>query len=596
MSRFNRFQFSLNHVALILVAGLYLSAVIYRFQVREEMEPEGYEVLRIAHKRLEPGYRDALDLVIRDFEEMKRRQGEPVKVHQITVSQHLYEPWLNTQLVGGTVPDIVQMPETKVQAPADWIERFFFSLDEMTAVPNPWNDFDFLLQLADDLDLHRNVPPKLAAQDASLGEPLTLAERIGELSAGERALLEKSSHMQSFFDGMLGGYNYAARKHFTFTTIASQQRVFYNKELLKKATGSEVPPDSLGEFFATCEALRRLKSPEGRAIIPIAATRTVPEQVLIDRYQTPFTFFAYHPFDRHLVGDTRDSYWLLQAGKLSLDLPEILAFYEFCREFVSYCTPGFQAVDHDNATFQFVQGRAAMRITGVENAAGLFEQCPFPIGIMSFPLPAPGEKYAGFARYDVRESNRSGGQFGLTRQTKNLRLAQDFMRFWTSMVWNERFNRFAQLVPVIKGADPAPRLEPFRPTRTGISGASGVPSFNQGGNPLWNEYLTEFWRYLSGELDYDAFIAAIRKRFFDPQFGIDRQWFNQWDQEQRLRRIRNNDYQALAAKQILYDRYSEDDQRRLNFQLYSVVPQPLSTHPLQFDLINRENPRPFPEY
>lgn len=555
---------NLNLVAAVLVVGIYIASLTFRAKLKREETPPGYIVVRIAHSRLEPGYREALDLIIKDFEELKLRQGVKVKVKQMAVANQFYEAWLNTQLIGGTAPDMVQMPQGRVQGAVDYMERYFFSLDEITSKPNPYNEFTVIEDLVGDLDLNRNVADDLKTEVPELAAPLTVRQAVEHLDPADRAFLRNSTHRDTFFDGMLGGYNYGATKYYTFTTVASQMRIFYNQEIFRRAQGSDRPPQSLGEFFRLCEKIQRLKTSDGVPIIPIAATKYLPDEVFNSKYRPSFlyTMNLQYSRDEGVVGD----YGYLQRGMLSFDDPQIRAYYDFTRAFSRYCTPGYQSVERDNATFAFVQGRAAMRFSGAENAASLFKQTKFPIGVMPFPVPAPGERWSQYACFPAREVNRSSGQFALTRGSENPSLAQEFMYFWTSYIWNERFNMFAELVPVIKGSRPSARMTPFTPLQTGIS--SNTATFNQGGTTLWTDYKAEAWRFFSGEVEYEEFVDAFMEKVEDPYFGVNRYRYDAYMGGVRGERIKQANQNIAAARMLMYDARSEEDQTRYNYTVF----------------------------
>lgn len=555
-----------SYLALLVVGAVYAWSIAHRILARESGTPEGYEVLRISHCRLEPGYREALELIIRDFEEVQARRGHKVKVQQIPIASRFYEAWLITQLTGQSAPDICQQPLSREQRYAEYYEQFFFPLDEISAQPNPWHEFAEVLALCGDLDLHRNLPEPLRRQSPDLATSWTVREAIGQFSPAQRALLENSSHRETFVDGMLGGYNYSAARYYNFTTVASQLRILYNRRMVEEATGRPELPETLGAWLQACEALGKQQSPTGRPLIPISATKDTTDLVLYQIYYHAFRYPHFFPRQNPAFGiGTVTTLGEMYFGRWSLRDRELQAYFEFARAFSALCTPGYQSVEKDGAVFSFVQERAAMIPAQAEDVASLYSQCRFPLGVMRFPIPGPGESWSDVVYYPKREVNRSRGQFSLAKQSAHPELARDFMYFWTSAIWNERFNRYAQLVPVIRFTRPAERLVPFLPDETGIT--TFGPEFKTPSGSIWADYRGEEWKYLSGETDFKTFIDGVENKLSDPFYGIPREWAGNFLNIRYGGRAKEASCALESARRMVLELDDAEGERR---RLYSV--------------------------
>jgi ABC-type glycerol-3-phosphate transport system substrate-binding protein len=554
----------------VLVTLVYGISVVRHFHVTQGLGDDGEQtVLRISHSRLEPGYGEALDAVIADFVEYKARQGVAVKVEQLAVAGGFYEAWLNTQLVGGTAPDIVEQPPNKYQENGVYYSTYFRQLDELTNQPNPFNDFPRLREELGDLDLHRNAPELIKGQHPTLAEPLTVAEAIEQIDPTTREILRRQGHRATFSDGMLGGYNFSIAHYYRFILSASQRRIVYNQEMIEAATGSPHPPQTLDAFLAMCEKLEELENDEGKPIIPLAATRDIPEWVFHDVYRWAFFWAESYRLGGDLLFGLANGHWAeYQAGNWSFETPAVEAFYSFAREFSTHLTPGYQSLDRASSTFDFIQGRAAMRITETEEASSIFLQAKFPVGVMRFPFPAPGDRWYEYAPYPRREYNRATGQFSLSKQSTHPDLALEFMQFWTSRIWNERFNRFADLVPVIASAKPAERLEPFLPVEAGVLGIQGGLTFGHPSLPPEAIRIGEETRFLSGEIDYQTYAEKVDQAYGDRRYGIDRTVAISWDREWRNAKQADRNISTLAARELLLPSPEGINEHALNYMIF----------------------------
>lgn len=557
------------NLILILLLAVYAISILYQCRSRGISTSDGTQVIRISHSRLEPGFADAMNAVIADFREYKARQGVSVDVQQIAVSNNYYEAWLNTQLVGGTAPDIAEQPPGKLQGYEVYYTTYFHILDSWIAQQNPFNDFEKIQSIIGDLDLNRNAPAAIVAEYPDLGEVFTVSQAIAGMDPTLRDIMRNQSHQATFVEGMRAGYNFETAHFYRINLSASQTRIIYNKNLFEAAQGHTNAPQTLEEFLALCEKLTQLRTPGNSPIVPIAATRETPQSVFHVGYLDSFTWSHSYQLSDHLLFGQRGSHYESYAdGRWSMDSPSLRAFYEFAREMSRYMTPGYQSLDRASSMFDFIQQRAAMRITDIEEASSVLLQADFPMGIMSYPYPAPGDRWSEFAVYPLSMFSLASGQFSISRQSENTDLALEFLQFITSRIWNERFNRFANLIPVVQNAVASEPLRPYQELRTGTMGMPSKIMFRQSGHLAETIQSGEEWRYLSGEIDYDTFAERLHAAYNNPSHGVDRilatTWNNQW---RRIKQVDRNTT-LFNGRELLLAPENEVDRDPLYYMLF----------------------------
>ncbi len=379
-------------IALTLLGIAYFLAILSQCRVERETDPGDAIVSHLVHWQLEAGYREAMQAVIDDFQTLKAREGETVRIIQRAVPEQYYDPWLNTNLVGGTAPDIIQIQ-------GNWwrlntLLENFRQIDTLIGEPNRFNDFPYLVETIGDLDLHRNLSPPQREMDPQLREPLVLADYVAALPSDLKDFLRTKPLKATFTDGMIGGFNYDLGAYYSYPLSAAPQRLFFNKDLLRQV-GYEEPPVALHEFLEMCEKLRTLESPGGVPLVPIAAFNDIARDFPLERWARPFTWRLAHDFDFLMTGDPPFSgvYAAWETGEWSFDHPRARAYFKSARELASHFMPGFMSMQRDQATFAFVQERAAMTIAGATDAGYLFGATEFEIGVTRVPLPGPGDPH-----------------------------------------------------------------------------------------------------------------------------------------------------------------------------------------------------------
>ena len=473
-----------NTVGLAVLLVVISMSIIRVMSIQKKLFDPDKTIIRIAHWQLELGYRDAMQDVIDEYE----RLHPEVEVLQMPVTERIYGQWLNTQLISGTAPDLAEIGMARMAADEQYILRFFVPLTELIEKPNPYNH----------------------------GTPL-----------------ENLPWRETFADGMRGGYKELLKDYYAAPTCMVTFRLFYNKDLLREATGSNRPPETFGELSAACEAIRDYARRHGNTkMVPIAGSG-YSTAFFLYRYIVPFTSDFELQLDSDLDGEISlsETYTAFVKGRISMNTPAIRAFYECLKELFSYFPEGFLSIGREMAAFQFVQGNAGMICTGSYDAMSLFKQDKFDVGVMDFPIPGKSERWGEYISGRVNEAGISAGAgYGVYKLAKNREVAIDFLQFLTSLKYNEMFNRKTEWLPVIITAKTSERMAPFMPDPRGFY--SGV-SFSYG------SYTStimdgEQKRFLSGELDdYNEFAATVEKALRNEKVGGDKAWAKEYDDKRR---------------------------------------------------------------
>lgn len=424
--------------------------------------------LRFAHWHLQSGLREAYDEIISEYE----RLNPHVSVEQLVIPQRVWPAWHRTQLVGGTAPDLIELG-TDRGLTDELLARYYVPLTPWIETPNPYN-----------------------AGTALAGIPWR----------------------ETFIDGLMseGSFNPRLADFYGVPTALFTIRIFYNRDLLRRITGSEEPPSTYAELIALCERTRAWSEERGLGLVPIAGSR-VNAPLLLGAYLRSQLQSASRDLasDFTLVSDQRagavDSKTLAAAfltGRWSFETPAIRDALALARELGRQMQPGFAQLEREDATFAFTRGRALMIATGTFDASSLRQEAKFPLGV--FALPLPGDDTPHFGRNVLgppsEASKTLAGVFGLTRQSRHPEQAVDFLRFLTSRTNNARFAERSQWLPVIVGLDAPDSIRPFAAVVEG---------------PVDGADLTGQWLSLTGYNAIKRAFQANQHLLFSPDGGTE---------------------------------------------------------------------------
>lgn len=501
-------------ILLILLAGGWSVMRVSSIQ-RNTGSSDGYTEIRIAHWQLEAGFRDALDVVIKDY--IALHPDKKIRIVQLPVTEKVYAQWLNVNLIAGTPPDIAEMGRGLSQR-GDSVAKYYIPLGREIGKPNPYNAPQYL--------------DTMEVRDPALMERLATAP-----------------WRETLVDGMRGGWQDSLQDYYAIPTSFFTVRMFYNKTLFREALGSDAPPRTLAELLDACERLSVWAKDKPYRFFPIAGTG-YHRYMFVNNYRIPFTHGYQDVADVDLSCDISniESWIAFQTGKAKVGDPPYRAYMEVVRRICEQFNPNFAAMDRDQAISAFAQGRSALMASGSWDAASVFLASDFEVGICTFPMPAPGEPYGEYGRFPINEASTNGGcAFGIPKTCPNKELALDFLRFLTSQKWGGKFNELNGFLPITIGTLPSEQMREFMPNPYGV-----LAHLNFGdGYDLATKIEGVLDKYLGGELDFAGYEQAVTQLFADGQADFDRIWYKTWEKTVDNTRSLERTIAVLAARELL---------------------------------------------
>jgi raffinose/stachyose/melibiose transport system substrate-binding protein len=403
-----------------LLGAVYLASAFYVLRLRTKTDPHGPPrlVIRFAHWQLESGMREAFDLVAKRYMELH----PDIRVEQFAVPGRVYRQWLSTQLAAGTVPDLVCFNSTD-QSDIATLPRNFQPITRWVDEPNPYN--------------------------------------AGTRLAGVR-------WRDTFIDGGRNRATYIDqyRNYFAVGLSAHSMRIFYNKQLLREITGSDVPPQDFRSWLELGQKVRAhrpgLVHVAGARdntiwLMPTLLNQAMARWILASDHELRF---ATSGFD--LFGDMLEGRWDLRSKEMQTAL-------RIMRGFGGEMTPGFLQLDRDSAMRAFLRGEAFSLPNGTWDYPTMRETAKFEIGAFRLPLPGPDDpEYGGYALLPVSDGGSGTAMpFYLARQSRHPEAAIDFLRYVTSLEGNQLFSRASHWMPSVEGVAIEPELQPFQQNNHG---------------------------------------------------------------------------------------------------------------------------------
>ena len=388
-----------------LLAAGYLFAVFWVFTRSEPVVAERPVTIRIAHWQIETGPPAGIDAVIKRYEQLNPR----VKVEQVLVPGRVYNQWMRTNLVGGTGADLIEYG-VWLDGLTDIPARYFEPITNPMQLPNPYN---------------------------------------------RGTALERVPWVQTFTDGLAvqrvnapdPGQLYAA----TVTEVS--ERLFLNRDLLKKITGSTQPPKNFAELRVLFGKVSEYAARTGEPIYTMAGARDNAAwlmQYLLGGAMMPSS----QRNDRHgvLAIYTWDELGLYLEGKWSYRSPEAKAGLTMMREVSTSMKPGFLQSLRDAATQEFLRGDAVFIFAGTWDGTSIRSQATFPIDVLRFPQPTKDDPVMG-PHFFGPFADGAGGtamEFYLNKQSHHPAEAVDFLHFLTSVEGNQLFTDHSGWLPAVR--------------------------------------------------------------------------------------------------------------------------------------------------
>jgi len=453
----------MNYLAVAVLALSFAMSLWKVWQVRVRENAPGVATIRITHWQLEAGFREALDDIARRFEKVYEEEtGQQVRIVQNALSERVYKQYVQTQGIGKTLPDLVQLGREEEGA----VPRFFLSNTEEVQRPNPYN----------------------AGTD-----------------------LEDVPWMDTYLDGMVGSIDQNDLEFYGAASSTYSTRLFYNRRLLERSIGVSEPPTEYRSFLKLCADFQYWAESNGQGdLVPIAASRYQADVFRNMRAATLFDLILSNDRDHDGVFGVNDEVlFAYAAGDFGFHDPRIRADQLTVAHITNYFPSGFMAMDRMEAQFRFTQGKALFCASGSWDAMSFSSQVDFPMGVIDFPRPTRQDpEFGPYVRGRVSEADAPAVfRLAISKFSQHPDVALRFLQFLTSRENNERFNTLSRWPPAIRGAKPHPLMEPF------VRDPVGFWSYDVhrlvGNGPCTAVFNQANWELVEHKVDFDGFAAMI---------------------------------------------------------------------------------------
>ncbi|MBI4977013.1 MAG: extracellular solute-binding protein [Spirochaetes bacterium] len=506
--------------------------------------------VRVAHWSLEPGARDGLNYMAKEY----RKLHPNIRIVQEAIPESTYGQWFTTQMVGGTPADLMRDGMVAYNLLISYYVRYFTPLTEYVMNPNPYN-------------------------------------RINEFS--------NTSLRDTMKDGLRSCYIPELQEYMAIGLTLHITRMFYNKTLLRQATGSTEPPKDFAQFMAVCEKIKQYKyfdtktkgliTGHSNAIASLAAarngyaakgdtvraadaaakieehTRAIDATVQKLNNLVPIANSKYHmnmvegnlfnvvtskarneiDYDHDCIVNVVEQYAGMKSGAITMDYAPYRAKFEIVSNYCRQSVPGFSGLNRDDAAMYFVQQRSVFMPTGTWDAGMLERQAAdngFEVGVMDFPYPSKDspelfKHFEGPAYEDPTSSFRFACASPENAPERRT-AAIDFLLFMAAKDNNIKLNDMIGWNPNIVGGVPAVGiLKGFSPHVDGV-----VPgmNFQIGGESIikWQQMYALFW---VGQISYDKlrdeFTPFYLSRGYQDYLTVSKNWRRSLAMDEKLSSI-----------------------------------------------------------
>ncbi|GHB98809.1 ABC transporter substrate-binding protein [Cerasicoccus arenae] len=533
-------------IAALIIAYAFSAGRFFVYSAQNNGDANSKKTIRVAHWQLEPGYREALDWAMNEYNNLPHVKEAGIEVVQIPLPQSVYNQFMNVHLISGTAPDISAAGNTKlIQGNA--IGRFYASVGEYVNQVNPYNSVE---KLSPDLD------PEL------------------------REYLANASWKDTFLDGMEGGWRQELNDYYSIPiSNAGGMRLYYNMSLLKKgktflrealakksqpewlkqvwlrevdgsqqgylpdnerlrkwvANDDEVP-QTMGQLILYCFSIKAMaKAKNMEYLVPISVGNSSSGDPVF-RYQN--AFFNILGKDLEYDGNTGisglEAFDGLYRNQWNFDSKPMKAYFEVAKLFTQFYPVGYLGLDREQTQRRFVLGDAAIFSSGGWDAAGVFkgasesnsEEKRFKVSIAPPTMPAPDERWGDMIKYMPSEANfKTGVPLSINKQTQHLDWALDFLMFISSQPVNEEFNRIAAWLPATVGSETIESMRGFEPI---VEGFPSYESFNPDNSraAIKSQWSGMSKLVITGGMDYEEFASKMTSFLDSQRQGIKAYWFH----------------------------------------------------------------------
>ncbi len=432
--------------ALIVVLGAFVWSAAAIMARRVEEAPPGTAVIRMGHWQLEPLVREAIDEMGKRYAKMRwERDGVRVMIKQDPIPESTYGQWMSSQMMGGTAPDIIECGMLPGNVLIGYYSRYFYPLTQYVSQPNPYN-------------------------------------------AGNQ--FSNTAWRATFKDGMRTSYVEEVQEYMLVPLSQFGQRIFYNRDLLRRLTGLEEPPKSWQEFKKVCEQIKSQQMGNGQYYTPIAASSyhfNMWDWMMADALS--YGVVRKVDYSRDGTVDNLELFTAMREGRVNFNIRPYEAKYGLIRDLTKFFQPGFTGLGRDEGVFLFAQERAVFLPSGTWDQGALREQAKgvFEMGIMNFPRPMKDDPdYGDVVEGPTYERPQGGFPFGITRMSKHPEIALDFLHYLSSREVNEEFNKRIGWIPAVLDTKVTDDLREFEPNLKGVYGGA---QFTLGGDTItkWDQ-------------------------------------------------------------------------------------------------------------
>jgi hypothetical protein len=251
-------------------------------------------------------------------------------------------------------------------------------------------------------------------------------------------------------------------------------RLFYNKSLLKRLTGSDEVPTDYRAFLRVCEEIRAQKQPDGQRYVAIAGSRYHFIR-WEDSMMKPLTYGALRDIDFNRDGrfSKEEMFMGFASGKIGFSNPVYRQLQDGRgdRQGISKWLDGARARRGD---FQLCAAESRLHIRRHLRGRGFRNKPADDLTWASWISRASPIRsriwidHSGAAIRAARWQHAHGSHPHVPASRRRRR----FSAFLTSQKQNEKFNKRLKWIPIILGAE----IDPFLKFLSRISTASFQPS------------------------------------------------------------------------------------------------------------------------
>lgn len=607
-------KFNANWIAAFLLVGAFAFSAIRFYMVSQEIGggsgEGGAKVIRVAHWQLEPGFREAMQWAIDEYNALPEVKEAGVTVMQTPIAERVYVQFMNVHLISGTAPDISVKKQSEL-IKGNALAKFYTPLGTYTDIPNPYNAPEYQL---DDL------PPALSK------------------------FLVDAEWRDTFFDGLYGGYEETLSDYYAVPICTwGGTRLFYNLSILDKtkqfalelagqspqpdwmsslwrtesnpegylpeATGlkwlqDDSTPQTLGQFILYCSAIQAYASKHNDGyLVPIAGSSYTSNDIA-SLYSSEFMAVPWRDLTLELGKKLTSLESLIGfvEGKWSFESPFIREKLNFEKLISGFYPQGFLGLDREQAQRRFVLGQAAILSTGGWDATSIYQGIAersdaddrFAIKIELKPLAVEGERWYEFLSVRATEADAKGGvPFAINKQTPNFDQSLDFLRFLSSHRINEGFAKRAGWLPVIVGAKPPESVAAFMPVNEGLPKTFSL-KITESTTPsnIRNAWTSNAKLVKTGDIDEAIMFQRVTEAIEDPVNGIHKAWvFNMLDANDQSRA--NQRSMSVERLNSMQGDVAAAQRERANTYLYLIEDEGIHLKRWWHELYPNE---PYPAY